>query len=126
MKNCIFCQIVKGKSSCHKIYEDKLFLAFLDIAPFVKGHTQVIPKKHYRWVWDVPEIGKYFSVVRKIVNHYQKVTKDQWVASIVWGSLVHHAHIQVLPSPHKIDLPWPRGKLTQEKGKKLRQKLALK
>lgn len=126
MKDCIFCKIVKGEIPCYKIYEDKDFLAFLDIAPFTEGHTLVIPKKHYRWVWDVPNIGRYFEVCQKIVNHYQKVEKDDFVASVIWGILVEHAHVQIYPHPSQLNLGWPRGKLTSEKAKELVKKLYLK
>ena len=114
------------------IYEDKNFLAFLDIAPFVEGHTQVIPKKHYRWVWDlpagrqgVPNIGQYFAVVKKIANHYQQITDDKWIASIIWGTLVNHAHIQILPSPYNLDLTWVRSKFSQRKALKIQKKYSL-
>ena len=123
--DCIFCKIVKGEIPCYKIYEDKDYLAFLDISPFVEGHTLVIPKKHYRWVWDVPEIGRYFEVVGKIVAHFQKVFGDEFVASIVWGMLVPHAHIQILPSPRSLSLNWQRGKLDEQKAKELVGKLKL-
>jgi len=62
--NCIFCKIVKGEIPAYKIYEDENFLAFLDINPQSPGHTQVIPKRHYRWVWDIPNVGAYFEVVK--------------------------------------------------------------
>jgi histidine triad (HIT) family protein len=124
--DCIFCKIVKGEIPCYKIYEDEKFLAFLDVAPFTEGHTLVIPKKHYRWVWDVPNLEKYILVVKKIVNHYQKVFKDEFVGSVVWGMLVPHAHIQILPTPRNIDLGWVRGKLPEEKGKQLAEKLSIK
>lgn len=107
-------------------------MAFLDIAPFTEGHTLVIPKKHYRWVWDLPagrqvspNIGKYFSVVKKIVDHYQKALGDDFVGSVVWGMLVSHAHIQILPSPRRLALNWSRGKLTEKKAKTLLSKLSL-
>ena len=41
----IFTKIVKGEIPSYKVYEDKNFLAFLDINPLKKGHTLVIPKK---------------------------------------------------------------------------------
>jgi histidine triad (HIT) family protein len=126
MKNCVFCQIVEGKIPCHKIYEDKNFLAFLDIAPFCEGHTLVIPKKHYRWVWDVPNIGYYFFVVKKIVKHYREVFGDEFIASIIWGMLVEHAHVQILPNPRNLSLIWSRGKLTTPIAQKLLKKLKLK
>lgn len=45
--DCIFCDIVAGKSSCHKVWEDKKHLAFLSIFPNTIGFTVVIPKAHY-------------------------------------------------------------------------------
>ena len=65
MLNCIFCKIINKEIPCTKIYEDENFLAFLDINPLSPGHTQIIPKKHYRWVWDIENIGEYFEVVKK-------------------------------------------------------------
>jgi histidine triad (HIT) family protein len=124
VKDCVFCKIVKGELSCYKIYEDENFLAFLDIAPFTEGHTQVIPKKHYRWVWQVPNIGQYSTVVQKIVKHYQKKLKDKFVASIIWGQLVNHAHVQILPAAHHLELNWKRKKLNEKKAKKILSKLA--
>jgi|TARA_B110000967_G_C18870823_1_gene555324 histidine triad (HIT) family protein len=41
----IFSLILDNKIPCHKIYEDNLVLAFLDINPFSPGHTLVIPKE---------------------------------------------------------------------------------
>ena len=126
MDDCVFCRIVKGEIPCHKVYEDEKYLAFLDIAPFVSGHTLIIPKEHYRWVWDLPNIGEYFTVVGKVVNHYQETLADDFIASIIWGADVAHAHVQVLPSPKEIDLTWQRSKLTEEKAKELLQKLEIK
>jgi len=100
-------------------------LAFLDIAPFVKGHTLVIPKKHYRWVWDIPNLEAYLSVTGRVINHYRKVLKDKFVASIVWGMLIHHAHIQILPCPRELHLNWERSKLEDREGKGLASKLRL-
>ncbi|TLS79810.1 HIT family protein [Photobacterium damselae subsp. damselae] len=43
---CVFCEIVKGKLPCHKVWEDDKHLAFLSIYPNTKGFTVVITKKH--------------------------------------------------------------------------------
>ena len=126
MKDCVFCKIVKGELPAYKVYEDGEFLAFLDIAQFSDGHTLLIPKKHYRWVWDYPDIGKYFTAAKKIVNHYQKVTRNELVASVVWGEGVPHAHIQILPNVDDMNLGWENQGLTESKAKKLVSQLALK
>ena len=54
MKDCIFCKIISGEIPCMKIYEDDLVLAYLDIAPDSDGHTLIIPKKHYKDIFDIP------------------------------------------------------------------------
>jgi len=97
-QNCVFCKIVKGEIPSYKIYEDKNFLAFLDINPQSPGHTQVIPKEHYRWVWDTPNVGEYFEVVRKIAKAQQKAFATDFILSKVIGDEVAHAHVWVFPN----------------------------
>jgi hypothetical protein len=46
MSDCVFCRIVRGELPCAKLYEDDEVLAFMDIAPIIKGHALVIPKHH--------------------------------------------------------------------------------
>lgn len=98
MKDCIFCKIVRGEIPAHKVYEDEHFLAFLDIHPQSPGHAQVIPKAHYRWVWDLPNVGAYFEIVRNLARAQQKVFGTDWVLSKIVGDEVAHAHIWVFPS----------------------------
>src|ERR1019366_6073524 len=98
MDNCIFCKIVSGEIPAIKIYEDEDFLALLDIHPQTPGHAQVIPKTHYRWVWDVPNVGVYFELVRKIALAQRKVFGTEWILSRIIGDEVPHAHIWVFPS----------------------------
>ena len=68
METCIFCKIVKGEIPSSKVYEDANFLAFLDIRPLNKGHTLVIPKKHYETVLDIPDedIKEMSHLIKKI------------------------------------------------------------
>lgn len=105
MENCIFCKIVKGEIPSHKVYEDDNFFAFLDINPLSPGHTLVIPKKHYRWVWDVPDVGEYFEIARKIALAEKKAFKTEMVIGKIIGEEVPHAHIWIYPdiknSPEK-------------------------
>jgi histidine triad (HIT) family protein len=97
MEECIFCKIVKGEIPSYKIYEDKDFYAFLDIMPRNPGHTLVIPKQHYRWVWDVPNIGKYYEVVQKVARALKEEFKTDFVVSMVFGEEIPHAHVWVVP-----------------------------
>ena len=98
MNDCIFCKIAQGEIPSNKVYEDEDFFAFIDIHPQTAGHVQVIPKKHFRWVWDVPNIGAYFEVVQKIVKAQQKAFGTDWILSKIIGDEVHHAHVWIFPS----------------------------
>ncbi|MEK7209104.1 MAG: HIT domain-containing protein [Patescibacteria group bacterium] len=94
---CIFCQIVKKEIPAEIVYEDENFLAFLDINPRSPGHCQVIPKKHYRWVWQVPNGGEYFEVVKKMALAQQKAFGQPAIWSRIMGDEIEHAHIWVFP-----------------------------
>jgi histidine triad (HIT) family protein len=98
MTDCIFCKIVNKEVPAHIVYDDDDFLAFLDIHPHTPGHAQVVPKKHYRWVWDMPNIGAYFEVARKIALAQRKVFNTDWILSKIVGDEVPHAHIWVFPN----------------------------
>ncbi len=98
MSECVFCKIVRSEIPSTRVYEDSDFLAFMDINPRAPGHVQVIPKKHYRWVWDVEPIGRYFEIVQKIARAQQMAFHES-VRSHVMGDEVHHAHVWLFPSP---------------------------
>jgi histidine triad (HIT) family protein len=95
--DCIFCKIVAGEIPSYKIYEDNDFFAFLDIRPLNTGHTLVIPKKHYRWVWDLTNIGAYYEVVGRIANAIKRAFNIDRVVSLVVGEAVPHAHVWLIP-----------------------------
>lgn len=94
-ENCIFCKIVSKKIPAHIVYEDASFIVFLDIHPLSPGHTLVIPKKHYRWVWDVVNIEEYFKVVQKITLAQRKAFGTDFIQSKIVGEEITHAHIWV-------------------------------
>lgn len=97
MDDCIFCKIANGEVPCYKIYEDDNYFAFLDLSNFTEGHTLVVPKKHYRFVWDVEDIEGYFKAVQKIANHFRDDLKYTYVDTLTFGRMVPHAHVHVIP-----------------------------
>lgn len=96
-ETCVFCQIVAGKLPAYKVYEDEEFLVFLDIRPLNPGHSQVIPKKHYRWTWDVPNFGAYWEAARKVAKAVMRGLGARTVSFATLGQEVPHAHIWVIP-----------------------------
>lgn len=96
-KDCIFCKIVEGKIPVYKVYENDYFISFLDIRPLTKGNMLVIPKKHFRWTYDVPNFGEYFEVAKKVGLAAKKAFNADWISFLTLGLEVSHAHIRVIP-----------------------------
>lgn len=46
MKNCVFCQIIAGKSPGDILYKDEDIIIFKDIKPASKFHYLSVPIKH--------------------------------------------------------------------------------
>mgnify|MGYP003956737017 CR=1 FL=1 len=129
-KDCIFCNILKGKAPCTKIYEDKKTFSFLDINPVVKGHTLVIPKKHYETMdqMDKETANAVISTTQKIgkailkFNEGYNVNQNNNSAA---GQLVPHVHYHVIPRNEgdKLKCTWENLKLTDEEVNSLKQKI---
>ena len=100
MNESVFAKIVKGDIPCHKIYEDDLVLAFLDIEPRTEGHTLVIPKQRpAEFVWDLDD-DIYLAVMevsKKIALHLRDVTSKKHVHEAVVGTDVPYAHVHLVP-----------------------------
>jgi histidine triad (HIT) family protein len=99
MQDSIFTKIVRGEIPCHKIYEDDLTLAFLDIHPVQPGHTLVISKKQVEFVWDLPD-EDYQAVMATAKNvglRLRSVLAVPYVGEQVVGIDVPHAHVHVIP-----------------------------
>ncbi|TSC62605.1 MAG: histidine triad (HIT) protein, partial [Parcubacteria group bacterium Gr01-1014_106] len=47
MAACIFCEIVRGTASAHRIWEDNKHLAFLSTYPNTAGFAVVVTKTHF-------------------------------------------------------------------------------
>ena len=55
MEDCIFCEIIAGRSPASIIYEDGVALVLMTIKPVNPGHAMVIPKKHYASMGEMDE-----------------------------------------------------------------------
>ena len=53
-EECIFCKIIEKEIPVKIIYDSDNFLAFPDVNPKVKGHTLIVPKKHFVNLIDLP------------------------------------------------------------------------
>jgi len=100
MKECVFCKIVKGEIPSHKIWENKEFLAILDLNPNTKGMTLVLTKKHYpSYVFEMPDgvYARLFKTVKVVAKLLDRKLKVQRTAMSMEGMGVNHAHIKLYP-----------------------------
>lgn len=107
MEESLFTKIIKGEIPCHKVYEDELTLAFMDIYPIQEGHVLVISKKQVDHIWDLPEEDylALMSTVKKVGQRLREFfpSKDR-VGIIVEGFDVPHVHVKVFPINNKDEL----------------------
>lgn len=102
-RETLFTKIVKREIPSFKIYEDQDHFAFLDIVPFEKGHTLVIPKKPYETIMEMPELEylELQKIVRSIAIHYEKTLKcgiNIWQDNKeITGQEVPHVHFHIVP-----------------------------
>ena len=99
-KDCIFCKIVKGEIPSAKVWENKSFLAILDICPNTKGMTLVLPKKHYSsdvFQMQGKEYRELLLAARTVARLLKKKLKVKRVALVMEGMGVNHAHLKLYP-----------------------------
>jgi len=99
MDNCIFCKIVNQVIPCEKIYEDRNFLAFLDIQPVNHGHLLIIPKEHAEWMQEAEDeiVGEIFKLAKKLMRAMKKALACDYVQVSVVGTDVPHFHVHLIP-----------------------------
>jgi len=109
----IFSKIVAGEIPSYKIAENEEFYAFLDLHPFTKGHTLVIPKVEIDYLFDIEDetLGHMMIFAKKIAIAIKKAIPCKRVAVAVVGLEVPHAHIHLFPIVKESDVQFGNSKL---------------
>lgn len=96
----IFSKIINGDIPCHKVWEDDRHFAFLDINPWVEGHTLVIPKVEHDYLFDMDD--EAYAALHLAAKKVGVLLKDKLscsrVCTVVMGYEVPHVHIHLLPT----------------------------
>ena len=100
----VFAKILRGELPCHKLFEDKDTLAFMDVMPRGRGHCLVIPKKPARNILDVDaeSLASTIATVQKLAKAVipafaaDGVTIHQFNEQ-AGGQVVCPLHFNVLP-----------------------------
>lgn len=131
-KDCIFCKIAAGEIPSATLYEDDDFRVILDLGPASKGHALILPKEHYRNLYDIDEetLGRAALLAKKMVTKltdvlgcdgYNVVQNNEPCA----GQTVFHFHMHLIPryEGDNVGLGWPVGELTDEVKNEILEKM---
>ena len=113
----IFTKIISGDIPSYKIQEDDYFLAFLDIAPLVKGHVLIVPKMEVDKIFDLPDdyLSRMLVFAKPIAKAIEKTMHCRRCGISVIGLEVPHAHMHLVPINSADDLNFTREKLAVPK-----------
>jgi histidine triad (HIT) family protein len=134
MPETVFSKILRGEIPSHKVYEDELVLAFLDVNPLSVGHLLVIPKEPAETLDRLSDesaaaIGR---VLPRLCRAMKKVTgcdaynvlENNGVGA---HQAVFHVHFHLIPKPSATEglaIGWSPKKLEPEAGAALARDLA--
>ena len=129
---CTFCNIVRGSTSAHIVYEDEDSIAFLDFAPAAEGHTLVIPRSHARTLLDISPASagallRSATHVARVIDealHPDGMTLVQ-TNERAGGQTVFHVHLHLVPrwSGDELFRPWRTQRVPTETLETTRLKL---
>jgi histidine triad (HIT) family protein len=119
---CVFCQIVRGETSAHVVFDDDVSLAFLDNRPLFLGHCLIVPKQHLETLFDLQSelVGRFFSNVQKLGVAVERATGAHGTFIAMNNRVsqsVPHFHAHVVPRRRKDGLKgffWPRTRYKDE------------
>lgn len=101
---CVFCKIASGEIPSYTIYENEAVRCFLDLSQVTKGHTLVVPKKHYENIFDLEtdaafEVMKAANVVSNMLKNKLGIQDVNLInnSGARAGQTVMHFHLHVIP-----------------------------
>ena len=130
--NCVFCAIAANEIPSFKLYEDDLVLAYLDINPFSKGHTLVIPKEHSSGLLDTSDetLAALVARVKKVASHLKatlpcdgfNILQNNGEAA---GQTVMHIHFHIVPRYGKEEISFVSQKGDMDELKSLADRIRM-
>ncbi|MDR1214515.1 MAG: HIT domain-containing protein [Propionibacteriaceae bacterium] len=102
-QDCLFCRIVAGQIPSRQLWSDDRAVAFLDIGPWQRGHSLVVPRRHLAdgaddaSAWQ--EVGPGLTAVADLVRRRLGADGVNFLsnAGAVAGQEVFHFHVHVIP-----------------------------
>ncbi|MCI5622192.1 MULTISPECIES: HIT family protein [Anaerostipes] len=103
-EDCIFCKIANGDIPSNTIYENSDFKVIMDIAPATKGHVLIIPKEHFKDIYeiDAETAGRLFQLATVVARALKEVLNCDGMNVLqnngeIAGQTVFHFHMHLIP-----------------------------
>jgi diadenosine tetraphosphate (Ap4A) HIT family hydrolase len=116
---CVFCEIVAGRAPAIRVHEDDDFLGILDIRPFTRGHTLVIPKSHSVDLTDTP--AATLAAMMALGQRIARATRASGLAATGNNVAINdgksamqsvfHIHLHVIPRRDGDKMSFAKGML---------------
>ncbi len=129
-EECLFCQIISGKSESYSVFQDRETLAFLDLSPVFFGHILLVPKRHYGSIAEIPD-----KTIAVLFTNVKTLSKALETALGADGTLIAindkvsqskpHLHIHIIPRKFRDGFRgffWPRHRYPNKEAIILTQK----
>jgi histidine triad (HIT) family protein len=104
MKDCLFCQIIRGEKHADYVYNGETVVAFDDIRPQAPVHILIVPRNHIRSVNDIKDEDRL--VVAELIYTAQKLAVEKGIHrsgyKLVFnverggGQYIFHLHLHLI------------------------------
>lgn len=103
-EQCIFCKLANGDIPANTVYEDEDFRVILDASPATRGHALILPKEHYRDLYEIEDevLAKAAKLAKKVICHEKEVLRCDGYNLVqnnggAAGQTVFHFHMHLIP-----------------------------
>ncbi len=103
MKDCLFCNIIKGEQASYTLYEDDDLKVIMDAFPNSPGHTLIISKEHYKDLDDIDielltKILKKAKDIKKLLETKLNPESIILVQNNGEAEKIKHFHLHLIPT----------------------------
>ena len=123
MNDCIFCKIAGGEIPSATLYEDEQFRVILDLGPASKGHALILPKKHFKNLYEIDDetLAAAMILAKRMADVLTKALACDGFNIVqnngaTAGQTVFHFHVHLIPRYENdgVGIGWKPGELTDE------------
>lgn len=120
--DCLFCEIIAGKTPAYFVYEDSTHIAIMDKYPIHRGHTLVMPREHHEKIIDMTptSVSELFTRILPIARGIIEATNADGFNigqnnGRAANQIIPHVHVHVIPRYSQVGVAWPKRSVADEK-----------